>query len=79
MADLFQRMLAESQATFALAAAAAGVEVAEGREADLVAMAMQAGVVGALAVERTAADSAGELAEIRGKVDAILRLLTPDR
>jgi hypothetical protein len=69
---LFDRMLSEAQATFALAAAAEGVEVAPGREAALVAMAMQAGVVGALAVDR---DAPPDLARLEAKVDEALTLL----
>lgn len=51
-AGLFERMLAEAEAAFALAAASEGIVVAQGRESDLVTMAMQAGVVGALSVDR---------------------------
>lgn len=78
---LFERMLVEAQASFTLAAAAEGIEVAPGREADLVAMAMQAGVVGALAVDReaTAASPTPGMDVVVARLDEVLAILRRDR
>lgn len=50
--DLYAVCESEAQAAFALACASEDVVVGEGREAALVAMAMQAGIVGALGALR---------------------------
>ena len=71
--DLFERMLTEAQGAFSLAAAAAGIEVAEGREVELVNMAMQAGVVGALGVERD--EASPDLAKVESMLHEVLTIL----
>ena len=50
--DLFDRMVAEGHALFSLAALDVGLAPTEGRERQLVEAAVQAGVLGALAVMR---------------------------
>ena len=72
--DLFERMLTEAQGAFSLAAAAEGIDVAEGRETELVNMAMQAGVVGALGVEREDVPVA-DLAKVESMLTEVLGIL----
>ena len=74
MADLFERMLTEAQGAFSLAAAAEGITVAEGRETELVNMAMLAGVVGALGVEREDVPAA-DLAKVKAMLSEVLTIL----